>query len=458
MSQNQGFTPPKVVARRAGPDIDFLAEHDGDVGFMPLCDVVVALWGATSGVETMAKVNPMLARWADDLAAAGGARLVLHASTGAVYSPSDEPLSEESETRPRHPYGASKLAAENIPFTSDARHVFLRLGNVAGADSLFRAICMRGPVTLDRFADGTTPRRSYVAPDDLAAVIQGLARRAPHDLPSVLNIAGRTPVAMGDIAVAAGAASVERAAPEGALPLHHLDTGALQRTGARHARKCRCGALGIFLRCRGLVMDWRKRTFDVLVALGLSVILVPLGCVVALVILFRDGTPVLYRSERMKTVDESFALLKFRTMSVVAHDAGVSGGHKSARITPLGAMLRRTRLDEIPQLWNVLRGDISFVGPRPPLREYVERFPETYRSVLRARPGITGLATLVYHRTEERLLAQCISESETDAVYARRCIPRKAALDEIYRANRTLLWDVRLMFATLIRSLGPRRR
>ena len=170
-------------------------------------------------------------------------------------------------------------------------------------------------------------------------------------------------------------------------------------------------------------MDWRKRTFDVLVALGLSVILVPLGCVVALVILLRDGTPVLYRSERMKTVDESFELLKFRTMSVVAQDAGVSGGHKSARITPLGAMLRRTRLDEIPQLWNVLRGDISFVGPRPPLREYVERFPETYRSVLRARPGITGLATLVYHRTEERLLAQCKSGSETDAVYARRCIP-----------------------------------
>ena len=98
-----------------------------------------------------------------------------------------------------------------------------------------------------------------------------------------------------------------------------------------------------------------------------------------------------------------------------------------------GRFLRRSRLDEVPQLWNVLKGDMSFVGPRPPLRLYVERFPELYAKVLQSRPGVTGLATLVFHRHEEKLLAACRSAAETDAVYARRCVPRKARIDLIYQ-------------------------
>jgi lipopolysaccharide/colanic/teichoic acid biosynthesis glycosyltransferase len=149
-------------------------------------------------------------------------------------------------------------------------------------------------------------------------------------------------------------------------------------------------------------------------------------------------------------------LWKLRTMTVAAADSGVSGGDKSARVTRIGRLLRRTRLDEVPQLWNILRGDMSFVGPRPPLRTYVERFPALYARVLQSRPGITGLATLAFHAHEERLLAPCKTAEETDAVYTRRCIPRKARLDLIYQQRRSVCYDVILIGRTIGRVLFRR--
>ncbi|MCC1492395.1 sugar transferase [Cognatishimia sp. F0-27] len=197
-----------------------------------------------------------------------------------------------------------------------------------------------------------------------------------------------------------------------------------------------------------------KRIMDLVVALGLVVLLAPLILGVALAIALRDGRPILYRAERMKTPETGFLLWKFRTMKPDEADRGVSGGDKASRITRTGRVLRRTRLDELPQLWNVLRGDISFVGPRPPLRRYVEMFPEIYGPVLEARPGITGLATLAYHRTEERLLAACRTADETEAVYARRCVPRKARLDRLYARRRTVCSDFKLMLATVFRGIS----
>jgi len=197
-----------------------------------------------------------------------------------------------------------------------------------------------------------------------------------------------------------------------------------------------------------------KRALDVVLALILSTALLPMACAIAMAILIRDGRPVFYVAERMQTPTRAFAFWKFRTMRVVASDAGVTGGDKSSRLTHMGSFLRRTRLDEIPQLWNVLKGDISFVGPRAPLRQYVERFPDLYARVLRSRPGITGLATLYYHRHEERLLARCDTAAETDAVYARACVPRKAQLDLIYQKRRTLILDLRLIVMTAARAAG----
>lgn len=196
-------------------------------------------------------------------------------------------------------------------------------------------------------------------------------------------------------------------------------------------------------------MTLTKRIFDIVVAVIMMLILSPLILILAVVILIREGRPVFYLSERMQTPQQGFQLVKFRTMTVVETDSGVSGGDKSARITPTGRFLRRSRCDEIPQLWNILRGDMSFVGPRPPLRSYVERFPELYAQVLKGRPGVTGLATLIYHAHEERLLAQCQSPEETDACYARNCVPRKARLDLIYQRNQSLCFDILLMIKTV---------
>lgn len=192
-----------------------------------------------------------------------------------------------------------------------------------------------------------------------------------------------------------------------------------------------------------------KRLFDIVFSIILSVVLLPLIVGVAMVILMRDGRPILHLSERMRTPERAFFLLKFRTMRPDPADKGVSGGDKAARITPTGRYLRRTRLDELPQLFNVMKGDISFVGPRPPLREYVERFPETYARVLRSRPGITGMASARYHEHEERLLSRSRSAAETDAIYCRSCIPRKARLDLIYQEHRNLCLDLVLIFDTL---------
>lgn len=197
-----------------------------------------------------------------------------------------------------------------------------------------------------------------------------------------------------------------------------------------------------------------KRAADIFFVILFLLPLAPAILMVSLVILIREGRPVIFVSERMKTPDQPFGLIKFRTMHHDSADCGVSGGDKTSRITKTGKFLRRYRMDELPQLWNILRGDISFVGPRPPLRRYVEMFPELYARVLQSRPGVTGLATLAFHRTEERLLAPCQSAAETEEVYCRRCVPRKAKLDLIYAENQTLCGDIKLMTATVVRKIS----
>ena len=172
-------------------------------------------------------------------------------------------------------------------------------------------------------------------------------------------------------------------------------------------------------------MTLTKRLMDLgLLALFLP-FAVPLGLLVAAVLLVTEGRPVFYVSERMKAPGQGFRLWKFRTMRADPSDWGVSGGGKDGRITTIGGFLRRSRLDELPQLWNILRGDMTFVGPRPPLRRYVEAFPALYAVVLRGRPGVTGLATLRFHRREAEILARCTTPEETEARYVRFCIQVK---------------------------------
>lgn len=194
-----------------------------------------------------------------------------------------------------------------------------------------------------------------------------------------------------------------------------------------------------------------KRTFDLFIALLILIPTAPIMAAIALCIRQQDGAPIFYVAERMKTPEQPFNLIKFRTMSNVATDqnAGVTGGDKTDRITTIGRTLRRYRLDELPQVFNVLRGDMSFVGPRPPLRQYTEAFPDLYSEVLQSRPGITGLATLHFHRHEERLIANATTPEETESIYTTQCIPRKATLDLIYNEHASVCFDIKIMWQTL---------
>lgn len=196
-------------------------------------------------------------------------------------------------------------------------------------------------------------------------------------------------------------------------------------------------------------MTWHKRLFDLFFVSLLIVILGPVLLGLLLWLLLKEGRPIFYVAERMTTPSRGFGLWKLRTMTVVAGDSGVSGGDKEARITKTGAWLRARRLDEFPQLWNILKGDLSFVGPRPPLRQYVEAHPALYAQVLKSRPGVTGLASITYHKHEAALLQRCATPEETHAVYSRICVPAKARLDLIYQRHQSMCYDFDLVFQTI---------
>lgn len=192
-----------------------------------------------------------------------------------------------------------------------------------------------------------------------------------------------------------------------------------------------------------------KRAFDIVLSLILLVPLSVVMLVVAVILLVVQGRPILFVQWRMCSPTRAFPLIKFRTMVHAKAEFGVTGADQHWRITPLGHFLRRSRLDELPQLFNILRGQMSFVGPRPPAPELVQEAPEVFAKVLRNRPGVTGLATLIYHRHEFKILRRCQTTEETRAVYLRRCLPAKAHIDLIYQRHRTLWLDVWIIMATI---------
>lgn len=205
----------------------------------------------------------------------------------------------------------------------------------------------------------------------------------------------------------------------------------------------------------------RRVSISQLIAIVLAPFLLMILGVLYVVVVAAQGRPFLFVSERMRSTDESFRLYKIRTMRSAGptEEQAVLCGWQSCRVTPMGAFLRRTRLDELPQIINVLKGDIRFIGPRPPLRRYVDAFPELYSQVfLDTPPGITGLATVTVHRREERLLSECRDPVEADRVYRELCIPVKARLDLIYRRNRGPRLNFLILFRTLSRLTGRSTR
>ena len=201
-------------------------------------------------------------------------------------------------------------------------------------------------------------------------------------------------------------------------------------------------------------MTRRKRLFDLVVGVLMALLVAPVLIGLLFVVLIREGRPVLHASERMKGRDHAFWMWKIRTMEPDAQNDEIAGGHNAARVTNTGRWLRKRRLDELPQIWNVLKGDMTLVGPRPPLRRYVARFPVLYEQVLASRPGVTSLAALNFVPHEERLLARCMTSSKTDEVYEKFCVRRKAQVDLIYQKHGSLLFDLCVIWRTGVAFFG----
>jgi len=191
-----------------------------------------------------------------------------------------------------------------------------------------------------------------------------------------------------------------------------------------------------------------KRTFDFVAALLGLVLLSPLLLMVALLIRLDSQGPVLFRQERMGKGFRPFRIYKFRTM---VHDASGRGGlitfGTDRRITRLGRVLRKTKIDEFPQLLNVLCGEMSLVGPRPEVRPYVELFRKDYEEILQVVPGITDLASVQY-RDEAEALGRY---ENPESAYVGHVLPEKINLAKEYIRRSSLLFDITLILKTFLK-------
>lgn len=189
-----------------------------------------------------------------------------------------------------------------------------------------------------------------------------------------------------------------------------------------------------------------KRLFDLVVSLVALVLLSPVLLLVAVLVKISSKGPVFFGQVRVGRKEKPFTIWKFRSMCFRAEELGppvtASG---DPRITRFGAILRQSKLDEVPQLWNVLKGDMSFVGPRPELPCYVVGYSTEQRRVLAVKPGITDLASLHY-REEERLLK---NSNDPERYYRETILPHKLALNLQYIERISLLQDLALILSTV---------
>jgi lipopolysaccharide/colanic/teichoic acid biosynthesis glycosyltransferase len=198
-----------------------------------------------------------------------------------------------------------------------------------------------------------------------------------------------------------------------------------------------------------------KRLFDVILAAVLLIVASPVMAIAAAAVKLFSPGPTLFRQRRMGLNGKEFELLKFRSMQNGAHRNGPGvTADGDDRITPVGRILRKTKMDELPQLWNVLRGDMSLIGPRPDLPQYFAAADADCRRVLLLQPGITGPASLQYHN-EEEVLSQ-IPASQLEAFYISSWMPMKIRLELEYAEQASFPGDLRLIVATVRRLVMPR--
>jgi lipopolysaccharide/colanic/teichoic acid biosynthesis glycosyltransferase len=175
-------------------------------------------------------------------------------------------------------------------------------------------------------------------------------------------------------------------------------------------------------------------------------LLMPLMAVAATIIKLDSEGPVFFKQERIGKGFRPFWIYKFRTMQQAPIGLQVTVGN-DPRITRVGRFLRQTKIDELPQLINILRGEMSFVGPRPEVPQYVQLFKQEYQEILTVRPGLTDLASLKY-RDEAALLAQSENPEEE---YRMRVLPDKIKLAKDYLRQASLLFDLKIIFKTFFK-------
>ncbi|HEV2075829.1 MAG TPA: sugar transferase [Thermoleophilaceae bacterium] len=187
------------------------------------------------------------------------------------------------------------------------------------------------------------------------------------------------------------------------------------------------------------------RAFDLAVAVVMLPPALLVGAIIAVIIFVDSPGPIFYHSRRIGKGGEAFDMLKFRKMRRDATGAPLTK-HRDERLTPIGEFLVATKLDELPQLWNVLRGQMSIVGPRPEVAEFVSMYADEYREILSVVPGITGPAQLEYIE-ERHLLADA---HESSQLYAEEILPRKIAVDLDYIRTQSLRRDLAILAHTAL--------
>ena len=204
----------------------------------------------------------------------------------------------------------------------------------------------------------------------------------------------------------------------------------------------------LLLTAHCLLLTAMKRLFDIFAATAGLLVLSPVMLFAALLIKLDSRGPVFFKQERIGKDFQRFLIYKFRTMvEDAAHRGAAITAGADPRITRAGHYLRKTKFDELPQLINVLKGEMSLVGPRPEVRRYVEMFRKDYDEILKVRPGVTDLASLKY-RDEAAVLA-VVKDPEQE--YVVRVLPEKIKLAKQYIREASFLFDLRLIFRTLLK-------
>lgn len=198
----------------------------------------------------------------------------------------------------------------------------------------------------------------------------------------------------------------------------------------------------------------RRRCVDIIASgLGLALLL-PVIVVISLGVLISSGKPIFFAQKRLGRYAREFTLLKFRTMKTIMQGGPGVTQDGDARVTRIGRWLRRRKLDELPQLFNVLRGDMTLIGPRPDLEEFWLQAEAEDRRVLELTPGMTGAASLAFF-DEEKLLAKVPRERLT-SFYVREILPQKARLDIGYAEQATFRSDCGILLRTMFLPLRDR--